>query len=186
MDLRLLMSLALATLAIRQAVQAMEHDKKLLNEKLLVVAGKGNTGEVIELLKQGADVNFADRNGASPLHKVCSVDCLEAAKMLIERGADINLATCIGWTPLHVACIRGYSKMVELLIEHGAYINRQNADGKTVFDIASKHIATIIMQEQKRRMEKKEVLQQERLWAYLQRNNADNLGLVLKMLNCAR
>ena len=77
-------------------------------------------------------------------------------------------------------------EIAKLLIEHGADISLQNKEG-TVLNIAKRYgysdLVTVIEQEQKRveLMNKKQVLQEQRLLAYLQRNNLDNLSFVLPM-----
>jgi len=178
-----IIGLALSALAIGQAAQAMELDKEALNKKLLNAATGKSTKDILQLLDQGADVNFADRAGVSPLHKACSNNCLEVVRLLIERGADVNLVTSMGWTPLHVAGVLGNSKIVKLLVERGAYINLQNMDCKTVLDIANERgysdIVLIIMHEQQGRIKEKQALTEKRLLEYLQRKNAENLNFIL-------
>ena len=102
---------------------------------------------VCRLIRQGADVKYADDTGSTPLHRVFVKAFWESgwtdvklavAELLIERGADVNAADADKDIPLHVLvskhcdrrvraafCERG----VELLIENGADVNAKNDDG---------------------------------------------------------
>ena len=64
-----------------------------------------NVQEVLQLLKEGADVNQLDpRMGNAPLHIAAQCDNPEMIKILIEHGAFTNLHTPhAGHTPLMVA-----------------------------------------------------------------------------------
>lgn len=74
------------------------------------------------LVEAGADVNQADRTGATPLHLVCACGArLEAVSFLLEHGARVNPRNGAGETPL------GYSRKwsrnkegVDMLVKHGA------------------------------------------------------------------
>ena len=106
-------------------------DKEALNRKLLMAAENNKTEEIIELLKQGVDVNYQDRYGRTPLYRACLNNKLEIAKLLIERGADINVKTLVAWTPLHGACWNNYLEIAKLLIERGSrYKLLADSDGK--------------------------------------------------------
>src|SRR5262249_51093138 len=72
------------------------------------------------LLKQGADVNSPQNDGATPLHWAAYEDHLEAADLLIRAGASINAANDMGVTPLWVACTNGSAAMIARLLEAGA------------------------------------------------------------------
>lgn len=96
------------------------------------------------LLSAGADVNFANINGLSPLAAVCEKGIIEElpkswrnenprllrretalrfASQLLRHGADPNMATHSGTAPLHTAAYTGQSSMVELLLNHGAHVD---------------------------------------------------------------
>jgi ankyrin repeat protein len=64
----------------------------------------GNTGLIVQLIENGADVKEADWNGYTPLHFYLYFNkenpSLDFVKYLIKKGADINAKTKDGNTPL--------------------------------------------------------------------------------------
>jgi len=55
------------------------------------------------LLKAGADVRAADKNGATPLHRAVRTRCAAAVKYLLNAGSDATLKNKSGSTPFHLA-----------------------------------------------------------------------------------
>ena len=50
------------------------------------------------MMRQGADVNAAMRDGETALMKACGNGHDAAARELIQQGADVNAAKQDGWT----------------------------------------------------------------------------------------
>jgi|ERR1700733_2915153 len=112
-------------------IELLTEHQKFLNEKLLKAMEDKKADEIVRLLKQGADINFEDKDGFTSLLVACSKNCPEIVKLLIGRGADVNLADKNGWTPLYAACCHGYLEIVKKLIEHEADVNLACDDGRT-------------------------------------------------------
>ena len=75
---------------------------------LLHYAAKENRVEVIEyLVSSGCDINAADDNKQTPLHKSVMFGHTESVKLLIDKGANVNKVDNNGNTPLLVAIING-------------------------------------------------------------------------------
>jgi ankyrin repeat protein len=80
--------------------------------------------ETVELLiARGAQINSADRKGATPLHATAVSGQKEIAALLIIKGAKVNARTKMDETPLHWAAEAGRKEIVELLIANGAHVN---------------------------------------------------------------
>ena len=84
------------------------------------------------LVKQRADVNAAQGDGATPLHWAVHRDDLAIADLLIRAGARANAANDLGMTPLHLACTNRSAAMVERLLTADADPNAALPSGETV------------------------------------------------------
>ena len=76
--------------------------------------------------EQGADINFRDRNGKTPIFEVIRRD--GDVSLMIELGADIEAVSNDGRTPLHAAAARGRKKQCRALLKAGARIDAQTKD----------------------------------------------------------
>src|SRR5581483_10860193 len=75
-----------------------------------------NDNEVHVLLRQGADVNAPEPDGATALHWAAHWDDLDAAQSLIDAGARVNARNELGMTALLVACANGSAQMIRKLL----------------------------------------------------------------------
>lgn len=76
--------------------------------------------------EQGADVNFVDHYGKTPIFSHASSWCGDV-QLLIDLGADVNVASG-GVTPLHYAATYGRSKAVKALLDAGADVEARPKD----------------------------------------------------------
>ena len=94
------------------------------------------------LIKRGADVNKANKDGLTPLMiALKNKSSYEIIELLINKGVDVNAVDKDGWTPLMYALYHNSSdSIIRLLIKHkGANVNTANKDGLTPFMIALKN-----------------------------------------------
>jgi serine/threonine protein kinase len=91
----------------------------------------GDERLVAELLKRGAKVNVANRDGTTPLLQAAETGRNELARMLLDRGASVDVSDRDGRTPLMVAAMRGNLALAQLLLERGALAVRMDTNGKT-------------------------------------------------------
>src|SRR5437773_1453123 len=68
---------------------------------------KGDTAALRTLLRQKADVNAPQIDGATGLHWAVYRDDLESADLLIGAGAKVNASNREGFTPLAMASLYG-------------------------------------------------------------------------------
>ena len=96
------------------------HNRKhQLNEQFLNASGNGDVRRVTQLLKDGAQVNWAGVLGFTALHHACCDNRVEMLKVLLKHNPLVNLQNCIGYTPLHHACHKGHLSCVDLLLATG-------------------------------------------------------------------
>jgi len=101
----------------------------------------GKADVVRTLIENGANVNFSNIQGETPLwlaiDKVNNEFNHDVIKLLLDNNADFNFANNRGMTLLHQAVIIGDLTVVEWLIDKGVDINRQNVEGKTALFMAT-------------------------------------------------
>ena len=94
-----------------------------------------NTLDLEGLLNAGADINMANGQGVTPIHKAAVFGQGAIVKTLVDKGADINATDSAGDTPLHLASRGGFAGIVKLCIERKAN-QIANAAGQTPKDCA--------------------------------------------------
>lgn len=99
----------------------------------------GNVEGIKSLCREGAGLEWMDREGKTPLIVACmNAELYNVAKTLIELGANVNAYRPgrNGGTPLHHAAKRGLEHTVKLLLSHGANALVINDDCQTPLDVA--------------------------------------------------
>ena len=72
--------------------------------------------------EQGADVNFKDYYGKTPIFSQASAWNGDA-RLLIDLGANVHVADNFGVTPLHLASLYGRKEAAKALLEAGVDVN---------------------------------------------------------------
>jgi len=90
------------------------------------------------LVENGADVNYEDESGKSPLYNATEEGRIDIAKYLAEKGADVNWSDGNDMTLLHLASAEGQLEVVKYLIEEkGADVNCKDKDENTPLHLAA-------------------------------------------------
>ena len=90
------------------------------------------------LLKDGAEVNAAEPDGATALAWAAHWNAEEFTRQLIAAGADVNRANDLGVTPLALACVNGSAPVVEALLKAGAAPDVTRDTGETALMTAAR------------------------------------------------
>ncbi|CAI9118162.1 OLC1v1019692C2 [Oldenlandia corymbosa var. corymbosa] len=109
------------------------------DELLYQQVSYGNSEGIKALRREGAGLEWIDKEGKTPLILACMNPGLyDVAKTLIELGANVNAyrAGRHAGTPLHHAAKRGLEQTVKLLLSHGANALVMNDDCQTPLDVA--------------------------------------------------
>eukprot|EP00854_Cymbomonas_tetramitiformis_P004183 gene4183-5161_t len=99
-------------------------------------AARGQTERILELVRQGADVQGEDGIGLTAIHAAALNDQAHVISVLVGLGADLE-ARCHaiggfeGSTALHIAAKLGHSEVVRALIELDADTHAEDGVGYT-------------------------------------------------------
>nr|XP_023022451.1 ankyrin repeat domain-containing protein 12 isoform X1 [Leptinotarsa decemlineata] len=110
-------------------VSVADGDKR---QPLLWAASAGSARAVLALVRAGANVEAADKDGLTALHCAASrghTDCMDT--LLTLCGASIDVIDSNGCTALHYAVTLGHADATALLLAHGADPNRQDRKGRS-------------------------------------------------------
>jgi ankyrin repeat protein len=115
-------SVELLALCLSKYKDAISQSNTDTRHPLLHLAAKGNnTQNLLLLLQNGADPNFTDKGGNTPLHYAASNGNLHAIRALIEWGADCNMLNSFDELPLHLAAQANKEQaanIVSVLLKH--------------------------------------------------------------------
>ncbi len=118
-----------------------------------------NVDLVNAIIKEGAELDFVDELGMTPLMHAVEQENIRLVELLIGLGANINKSGSGGFTALHHAVdisidgtiqTRGKQgeepvSIISFLIEHGADISAKTEDGETPLDFANNYKSSKII-----------------------------------------
>jgi uncharacterized protein len=116
-DLRFKLILAF-TVAVCASASAAGPDRRVVD-----AAKRDDVKAVEEAIRQKADVNAAQPDGATAIHWAAHYGDLPIAEALLKAGANVNAVEEGGVTPLVLAAMNGDEAMVGRLIRAGAQPN---------------------------------------------------------------
>lgn len=85
------------------------------NEKMLIMAEKGDKKTIEELLHDGTDINSNNDKGITALMYASQEGHKDIVELLLQKGADITLKNHEGKTALDIAKDKGFTEIVTLL-----------------------------------------------------------------------
>jgi len=106
---------------------------------LMSASENGHVKVATSLVEHGANLDFQDKGGCTPLMRASENNHVEMVAFLVEHGANIDLQDKDGHTPLMKVCKTGHADIVAYLIEHGATKDVQDRCGCTPLMIASNY-----------------------------------------------
>lgn len=137
---------------IEQALPELKKIQKLRrkplhkrNEKLITMAEIGDVKQIKILLIAGAEKDFQDRWGDSPLHKAVLHHHESAVQTLLAAGASLELKNTFTRTPLHDAASKGAPVIVQILLDAKANKEARTENGFTPLHLAAggNHLAAV-------------------------------------------
>ncbi|MGO9116839.1 MAG: ankyrin repeat domain-containing protein [Desulfomonilaceae bacterium] len=118
-------------------------------DSALTIAAFIHDIKLVKLLtSHGADVNYRNHNGLTPLHDAAFASlkaAQEIGRILLDQGADVNAFDSLGRTPLMCAVDKRNVDLVKILLERGADATRRNSNGERALDLIgrNKHAAAL-------------------------------------------
>lgn len=88
------------------------------------------------IIGEGAQVDWQDEDGETPLHRACYNGNMDMMMLLIDHKADIDIIDDWGESPLYYAARRNRVSTVRALVEAGANINIRGHKNKTAAERA--------------------------------------------------
>ena len=117
------------------------YEKILLNDRrlngnvpenaLALAAAADSLDSIWELLKNGRDINWSDKNGRTPLMYAAEAGNTKAVALLIKLGADINRQDHLGQTAFHRAVCSGEFECAQELLKNNIDISIRDTFGLT-------------------------------------------------------
>ena len=102
-------------------------------------ARRNDSALVLELLRQGAELEWRNHRGWTALAYACYSGSYEAAEALCAHGAELDTRSDSQygqWTPLMYAATYGHPKICAMLLALGADPSLKNEFGETALDCA--------------------------------------------------
>lgn len=93
---------------------------------LLTAVRRGDLADAADRLRLGADCDFPDTEGLTPLMIAAGRGQAQMVELLLAAGAQVHLVDPrAGATALHKAALSGNPDVVKLLLDRGAFIDQQ-------------------------------------------------------------
>ncbi|KAL4234964.1 hypothetical protein ACF0H5_006605 [Mactra antiquata] len=101
----------------------LETEKKMLTDLKKLAAEKGN-------------LEYRDKNWATPLHVAAANGYLDVVEFLINQHVSMEVRDEDGWLPIHAAACWLQPEVIEILVKSGGDIDAKTRSGETPFDLA--------------------------------------------------
>src|SRR4029079_17822620 len=88
-------------------------------DRLLDAARSDDAASVVRLIREGADVNAREPDGATALSWAAVRSNARIAELLLQAGANPNLTNDVGISPLSLAITNGSVALVVVLLKKG-------------------------------------------------------------------
>ncbi|XP_037309448.2 E3 ubiquitin-protein ligase HACE1 isoform X4 [Pungitius pungitius] len=115
----------------------------------MVMADQHSCGSVeclLLLLKRGANPNYQDISGCTPLHLAARNGQKKCMAKLLEYNADVNICNNEGLTAIHWLAVNGRTELLHDLVQHVSNVDVEDAMGQTALHVACQngHKTTVL------------------------------------------
>uniref|UniRef100_A0A673MRP2 E3 ubiquitin-protein ligase HACE1 n=1 Tax=Sinocyclocheilus rhinocerous TaxID=307959 RepID=A0A673MRP2_9TELE len=103
---------------------------------LHIAANCGSVECLVLLLKRGANPNYQDISGCTPLHLAARNGQKKCMGRLLEYNADVNICNNEGLTAIHWLAVNGRTELLHDLVQHVSNVDVEDAMGQTALHVA--------------------------------------------------
>uniref|UniRef100_A0A8C5G1X8 E3 ubiquitin-protein ligase HACE1 n=1 Tax=Gouania willdenowi TaxID=441366 RepID=A0A8C5G1X8_GOUWI len=103
---------------------------------LHIAANCGSVECLVLLLKRGANPNYQDISGCTPLHLAARNGQKKCMGRLLEFSADVNICNNEGLTAIHWLAVNGRTELLHDLVQHVSNVDVEDAMGQTALHVA--------------------------------------------------
>uniref|UniRef100_A0A8D0UMB8 E3 ubiquitin-protein ligase HACE1 n=1 Tax=Sus scrofa TaxID=9823 RepID=A0A8D0UMB8_PIG len=103
---------------------------------LHIAANCGSVECLVLLLKKGANPNYQDISGCTPLHLAARNGQKKCMSKLLEYCADVNICNNEGLTAIHWLAVNGRTELLHDLVQHVSDVDVEDAMGQTALHVA--------------------------------------------------
>ncbi|XP_036442266.1 E3 ubiquitin-protein ligase HACE1 isoform X1 [Colossoma macropomum] len=113
---------------------------------LHIAANCGSVECLVLLLKRGANPNYQDISGCTPLHLAARNGQKKCMGRLLEYNADVNICNNEGLTAIHWLAVNGRTELLHDLLQHVSNVDVEDAMGQTALHVACQngHKTTVL------------------------------------------
>ncbi|XP_063773112.1 E3 ubiquitin-protein ligase HACE1 isoform X1 [Pseudophryne corroboree] len=113
---------------------------------LHIAANCGSVECLVLLLKKGANPNYQDISGCTPLHLAARNGQKKCMSRLLEYNADVNICNNEGLTAIHWLAVNGRTELLHDLVQHVSNVDVEDAMGQTALHVACQngHKTTVL------------------------------------------
>ncbi|XP_037309447.2 E3 ubiquitin-protein ligase HACE1 isoform X3 [Pungitius pungitius] len=113
---------------------------------LHIAANCGSVECLLLLLKRGANPNYQDISGCTPLHLAARNGQKKCMAKLLEYNADVNICNNEGLTAIHWLAVNGRTELLHDLVQHVSNVDVEDAMGQTALHVACQngHKTTVL------------------------------------------
>ena len=114
---------------IAQTMRIVDAKGRTKGNALQLAASKGNSEDVVRLLRDGADINHSSGVYGTALAAAAKHGDLTLVQLLLDEGANVNAKHGLYGTALHQAVVHRHEAVISRLLEYGAKIEFQTSRG---------------------------------------------------------
>ncbi|XP_052095522.1 uncharacterized protein LOC127730931 [Mytilus californianus] len=117
-------------------IEISELSSEQLSQSLIECVKSKDAKNAAALIENGADSNYADEAGCTPLHYAALGGYVDLVVQMIQKGGNVRKVDVNGETAIHKAARKGNIEVIVAIVAHGGDINILNMHGQSGLELA--------------------------------------------------